>query len=158
MMHSGQEFARSKIIPENTNVEDEMKGKIDHNSYNKDNETNYINYNHAETNKELVDYYTGLIELRKKYPAFRQAKYEEITFYDSNENEFALGFHLSHGGDEFIVLFNANLSKEEKINLPEGKWGILVNKETAGIKVLDTISNEVVIEPSTGIVLKRKNI
>ena len=156
MIHAGQEFARSKVVPENVNVEDKMKGKIDHNSYNKDNETNYINYEHAKTNTELADYYTGLIELRKKYSAFRKAKYEEITFYDSNENEFALGFHLSHGGDEFIVLFNANSSKEENFHLPDGKWNVLVNKDSAGIKVLDTINKEVVIEPSTGTVLKKK--
>ena len=156
MIHAGQEFARSKVIPENINVEDEMKGTIDHNSYNKDNETNYINYNHTETNKELVDYYTGLIELRKKYSAFRKAKYEEITFYDPNENEFALGFHLSHSKDEFIVLFNANPSKEEKFHLPEGKWDVLVNKDNAGIKVLDTLIKEIVLEPSTGTVLKKK--
>ncbi len=156
MIHAGQEFARSKVIPQNINVEDEMKGMIDHNSYNKDNETNYINYKHAETNKELVDYYTGLIELRKKYPTFRKAKYEEITFYDSNENEFALGFHLSHSGDEFIVLFNANPSKEEKFLLPEGKWHVLVNKDKSGIKILDTITKEIILESSTGTVLKKK--
>ena len=156
MMHAGQEYARSKVIPENNNIEDEMKGKIDHNSYNKDNETNHINYNHVQTNKELVDYYTGLIELRKKYLAFRKAKYEEITFYDPNENEFALGFHLSHSGEDFIILFNANPSKEEKFHLPEGKWDVLVNKDNAGIKILSTITKEIVLEPSTGTVLKKK--
>lgn len=156
MIHSGQEFARSKVIPENVNVADEMEGMIDHNSYNKDNETNYINYEHSKVNQELVDYYKGLIKLRNTFPAFRKAKYEEITFYDSNENEFALGFHLSHGGDQFIVLLNANPSKEEKFNLPDGKWDILVNQNNAGIKILDTITEEVVLESSTGVVLKRK--
>jgi pullulanase len=156
MIHAGQEFARSKVISENNNVEDEMKGTIDHNSYNKDNETNYINYEHAKINKKLVDYYKGLIKLRNTYPSFRKAKYEEVTFYDPNENEFALGFHLSHGGDEFIVLCNANPSKEEKFHLPDGKWEVLVNKNNAGIKILDTVTKEVFLEPSTGIVLKKK--
>jgi pullulanase len=158
MIHAGQEFARAKVIPLNTNANDPMKGMIDHNSYNKDNETNYINYEHSRVNQELVDYYKGLIKLRNTYPAFRKAKYEEVTFYDFNENDFALGFHLSNGGDEFIVLCNANPSKEEKFHLPEGKWEVLVNKNNAGIKILGTISKEVVLESSTGVVLKRKNI
>lgn len=157
MIHSGQEFARTKIIPFNIDVEDPMKGMIDHNSYNKDNETNYINYRHAKINEELVNYYRGLVKLRNTFPAFRRAKYEEITFYDFNKNEFALGFHLSHNNEELIVLLNANPSKEERFHLPDGKWGVLVNKENAGIKILNTFTKEVVLEPSTGIVLKRKN-
>src|SRR5664280_2464831 len=43
MMHSGQEFARSKVIARSY-VKDKNVGKLDHNSYEKDNETNYINY------------------------------------------------------------------------------------------------------------------
>jgi pullulanase len=158
MIHSGQEYARAKVIPLNTNADDPMKGMIDHNSYNKDNETNYINYNHAETNKELLDYYKGLIELRKKYPAFRRAKYDDITFYDINDNNFALGFHLSNNNDEFIVLFNANTSKDEEFLLPEGEWDVLVNKDTAGIKIINTVTKKLGLAPSTGVVLKRKNI
>ncbi len=41
MIHSGQEFARSKVISPNTKVKDPNIGKLDHNSYEKDNETNY---------------------------------------------------------------------------------------------------------------------
>ena len=44
MISEGQEFARSKVIPFNIPVDDPHKGMIDHNSYEKDNETNYINY------------------------------------------------------------------------------------------------------------------
>ena len=32
-------------------------GKIDHNSYDKDNETNWLNYDHADANAVLIDYY-----------------------------------------------------------------------------------------------------
>src|SRR5574341_42511 len=53
MIHEGQEFARSKVIAK-TNVPDPHAGQIDHNSYNKDNETNWINFQHAEMNRELT--------------------------------------------------------------------------------------------------------
>ena len=61
MIHEGQEYARSKVIYADKNVKDTNKGKMDHNSYEKDNETNYLNYKHVELNNELYDYYGGLI-------------------------------------------------------------------------------------------------
>jgi pullulanase len=156
MIHSGQEFARSKVIPSDIKAPDTAKGTIDHNSYNKDNETNYINYNHAKINEELLNYYKGLIELRNTYPAFRRAGYQQAVFYTINDNEFALGSHITYSGNEFIVLLNANLSKEEEFHLPEGNWDVLVNEESAGIKVLGTITQKVIVKPSTGIILKKK--
>ncbi len=55
---------------------------IDHNTYNKDNETNYLNFKHAEINQELFSYYQGLIKLRKKHDAFRKASYDSFKFVD----------------------------------------------------------------------------
>jgi pullulanase/glycogen debranching enzyme len=156
MIHSGQEFARSKVIPYNIDVPDTAVGTIDHNSYNKDNETNYINYKHAQINEELLKYYKGLIHLRSRYEAFRRAEYNDVSFYSITDNEFALGYHLVYKGDEFIVLFNANRDKDEEIVLPEGKWDILVNEEFAGVDGLETITQKVIIKPSTGMILKKK--
>ena len=80
MISEGQEFARSKVIPFDIPVDDPHKGMIDHNSYDKDNETNYINYEHAKINSDLLNYYKGLIELRKKYDAFRRVDYNDVIF------------------------------------------------------------------------------
>jgi pullulanase/glycogen debranching enzyme len=156
MIHSGQEFARSKVIPYNIKIKDPKKGMIDHNSYDKDNETNYINYNHADTNRDLLDYYKGLIAIRKEYPAFRRAKYEEVTFYEIKDNEFALGFHINRGGNEFIVLFNAHPKKNEEFHLPAGEWNILVNEDNAGVNVIGSVKDKIILEPSTGMVVKKR--
>ncbi|MFH1194949.1 MAG: alpha-amylase family glycosyl hydrolase [bacterium] len=156
MIHSGQEFARSKVIPFEVTEPDEDKGMIDHNTYNKDNAVNYINYHHAEINKELVDYYKGLIALRNEYKAFRHAKYESIFFIEKEGNQFALGYELNSEGQHFIVLFNANPSREEIFELPKGKWEILVNESSAGIDPLNTVTKKYVLPPTTGAVLKLK--
>ena len=108
VISEGQEFARSKVIPKDLGVRDKHKGMIDHNSYDKDNETNYINYNHAKINEDLLNYYKGLIELRKKYEAFRRADYEQVHFFDVKENPFAMGYMLDYKSDKFIILFNAS--------------------------------------------------
>lgn len=157
MIHSGQEFARTKVIPHNIDVNDPHKGMIDHNTYDKDNEVNYINYNHAETNNELLEYYKGLIELRKKYNAFRRAEHNEVTFFSISDNQFAIGFHINHNKEEFIVLMNANFNTEEEFSLPKGKWNVLVNQSKAGTETIETKSGKIVVPPSSGVVLKKKN-
>ena len=65
-------------------------------------------------NKELVDYYKGLIELREKYDAFRRADYDDVIFFNVTDNEFALGYYLTYKEQNFIVMFNANPEKAEE--------------------------------------------
>ena len=155
MIHSGQEFARSKVIPL-TNQNDPHRGMIDHNTYDKDNEVNYINYDHAKMNQDLWDYYQGLIELRKEFQSFRRAEYDEVNFMDVKDNDFALGYEVNHNNENFIVLLNAHPKKEVVFELPKGRWDILVNSDKAGIKSISTVSGTITIKSSTGFVLKKK--
>lgn len=154
MIHAGQEFARSKVIETNNNIPDNAKGEVDYNSYNKDNTTNYINYNHVKLNTNLFNYYKGLIELRKTYKEFRRASTEEISFMENLQNKFTLGFRIKKEYD-FIVILNAEAEKEEEITIPEGKWEIVVNDTHAGASVISTVSGIIKIPPRTGLVLRR---
>lgn len=155
MIHSGQEFARSKVLPL-TNQNDPHRGMIDHNTYDKDNEVNYINYNHAKMNQDLWDYYKGLIELRKEFKSFRRAEYDEVKFISVHDNDFALGYEVKHEDENFVVLFNAHPLKEVVCELPKGKWEVLVNSDKAGIKTIETVSGIITIPTSSGFVLKKK--
>ncbi|MCX7875026.1 MAG: alpha-amylase family glycosyl hydrolase [Melioribacteraceae bacterium] len=156
MIHSGQEFARSKVIPYNISVKDTNKGRIDHNSYEKDNETNYINFNHAEINIGLFNYYKGLIDLRKNFDAFRKANYEDIIFYEHPNSKFGLSYLLNYKNQKFVVLFNADQNQKLDFPLPEGIWEVLVDKDTAGIKTLYVTGGILTLEPISGAVLKLK--
>ncbi|MHB1687488.1 MAG: alpha-amylase family glycosyl hydrolase [Ignavibacteriaceae bacterium] len=156
MIQEGDEFARTKVIPYNEDVPDTNKGKMDNNSYNKDNSTNYINYRHAEINSDLVNYYKGLISLREKFAAFRRAKYENVRFFNITDNPFALEYNVKYENENFIVLFNSNHNKDEEFILPEGKWEVYVNPETAGASSLGEVSGKIVLQPTTGFVLKKK--
>lgn len=153
MLHEGQEFGRSKVIAP-TDVPDPHIGKIDGNSYNKDNETNWINYFHAEMNRELVDYYRGLIALRKKYRMFRGAKPEQITFL-STGSPFCIAFQIrGEPLDEGIVILNADPKIPCSIELPQGEWAVFVNKDRAGISPIQWIRDQqVVVPPTSGLVL-----
>jgi pullulanase/glycogen debranching enzyme len=156
MIHEGQEFARSKVIPLDTGVPDPNKGHIDHNSYEKDNETNYLNFTHARLNTGLVDYYKGLIKLRTTYAAFRRAEYDEVKFFPQSANHFALGYTITHNGEQFVCLFNAHPTKAQDFTLPEGNYDILVNESNAGIKSLGKAAGVVTLSPSTARIFKRK--
>lgn len=156
MIHQGQEFARSKVIAPTTRP-DTNQYKIDHNSYDKDNETNWINYNHKLLNQELFDYYKGLIRLRKFFPGFRRSARSDIQFLE-NGNEFGLGFWIdkkSSGDDHHLmVLMNGHSEDDITFSLPEGAWSIIANGEIAGTdKIRDNVAGELSVPATTGIVL-----
>ncbi len=157
MIHAGQEFARSKVIPKDIDVPDDHKGQIDHNSYNKDNATNYINYDYVDLNKDLFDYYKGLIALRKEFDAFRYAEYEDVNFIENEASEFAFAYNIVQNDDEFFVAFNADPKTNVEFSLPEGIWDLLVNEKTAGLESLVELDGKLNLNPSTGAVLKKKN-
>jgi len=156
MIHSGQEFARSKVIPFDILVDDSHKGMIDHNSYEKDNETNYINYNHIKINEELFNYYKGLIELRKTYEIFRNAEFNDVNFKDLKDKPLALYYSMDSGEAEFNVIFNANPKLSLSVILESGEWDVLVDENSAGVKPVRIVSGTVTAPPSSGMVLKKK--
>jgi pullulanase/glycogen debranching enzyme len=154
MIGEGQEFARSKVIYKQLGIHDSDKGKLDHNSYNKDNETNYINYKHADINKDLVDYYKGLIKLRNTYEAFRRADYNEIAFFDHPNDQFGLAYLIKYHDESFVVLFNADPEKELEFPLPQGKWDVIVDGTHAGITPLYKAEGKIKLRSVSGMILK----
>ena len=153
MMHAGQEYARSKVIAK-TDAPDTLQGTIDHNSYNKDNATNYLNYHHATMNNQLIDYYRCLIELRKAYPLFGSTDRENIRFLDQSD-PFVLGYHITgQYSSQAVVLLNANPDKSLRFTLPPGKWSLVVDGIQAGVHAIEQgIQGEVKASSRTGLVL-----
>jgi pullulanase/glycogen debranching enzyme len=154
MIHAGQEFARSKVIAFEENIHDEHFGMLDHNSYNKDNETNYINYLHVQKNKELFNYYKGLIKLRKKHEAFRRADFENYIFKEKKSNEFSIEYLLKYRNNTYFIALNANPQKTTTYNLPDGWWKILVDKNIVMNRKNKSLKGKITLEPTTGIVLQ----
>ncbi|MBN1560176.1 pullulanase [candidate division KSB1 bacterium] len=157
MIHEGQEWARSKVIAP-TPAPDKEIGHIDHNSYNKDNQTNWLNFAHAARNADLLDYYRGLIALRKAHPAFRRAVKLDFEFFTVQDNPFAVVYKIDRFGSgdshDFIVAINGNRRDEAEIELPPGDWQVVVDGQVAGARVIRTARKSVTIPPSTGMVLR----
>ena len=158
MLHAGQEFGRSKVIAD-SDVPDSTPGVIDHNSYEKDDETNWINYDHCEMNRPLFEYYRGLIALRLKYPFLRRGELSQYTFLVP-PTPVAGGFIVREekGKKEMAVLVNPNREHAADYQLPAGGgWRVLVNGERAGTETIGRFDGEhIPVPPSQCMVLLRE--
>lgn len=164
MIHEGQEFARSKVIAQ-TDVPDKHIGRIDHNSYEKDNETNYINYAHAKLNAELVDYYKGLIALRKANPILSSAPKSAVQFIDAKDT-LVVAFKLDKQAynanaekkseHDFLVVMNGHARKSVDFLLPDGEWQIIANdKKVSPLETMGTVRGRISLPASSGFILKQ---
>jgi pullulanase len=157
MIHEGQEYARSKVIAP-TDVPDTNVGRIDANSYNKDNETNYLNYNHKSFNQELYDYYKGLIALRAKYPVLNNVPADSVRFLPTKD-DFLIAFRLpsvqkGKAAGSIVVILNGNQTETARFTLPTGKWGIVADaKRVNAVKPLRMVTTTAVVPPCSGMIL-----
>lgn len=123
-IHGGEEILRTKYG--------------NHNSFNAGDKINQIDWSRKVKYKDVFEYYKGLIELRKKHPAFRMAEAHDIKenlfFLESPENTVAFILKNNANGDKWhkiAVIYNPTKVNVE-IKLPEGKWCVVVDGEKAG--------------------------
>jgi pullulanase/glycogen debranching enzyme len=157
MIHAGQEFARSKIIAKSPHG-DPDEGKIDHNSYQKDNKTNWLNYNHLKENRELFDYYRGLIQIRMESPALRKCDPEEICF-DYYGDPLLISFFVSGNSTndmyDYYIILNGNAYQQNEQTLPSGTWELLADHKIATTQTTNFVSGQVNVPAQSGILLRK---
>lgn len=160
MIHAGQEWARAKLITDHTG-KDQNAGKLDHDSYNKDNETNWLNFNEISSNQELFDYYLALIELRKKSVALRKALPEEINFKvytDPLHITFSISGESTKDSYDYFISLNGNTTKSHSIHLPPGSWEIVVNDKICDLNGIKSVQKEYNVLKSSGVVLRKLRV
>lgn len=159
LMHAGQEFARSKVIVKTRGVYDPNMGKLDHDSYAKDNETNYINYEDKEVNADLFTYYRDLIAIRKAFPELRSADRMHITPIFGKGSEFALGYISRSASRTCTVLLNASASEAAVFKIDDGHWSIHADTDRASLKALDQIEGgKIELAPRSQYLLVKNHI
>lgn len=147
---AGQEFLRSKPFPGGS--------VFDHNSYKSPDAINSLKWNRKSEFKDVVNYYKGLIALRKAHNAFRMYENsqvaENLQFLD-NLPQHVVGFLLK--GDEtleeIVVFFNPN-------NYPVklyafGEYGVYADGKYAGAEPCRKVSGDYEVDPISAIVLGR---
>lgn len=149
-LQAGEEFARTKLG--------------DDNSYCSSAEVNMMRWNRAEEYQELVEYYKGLIRLRKNLPGLydKTASAFERIFRRQIHCPGVVSFHVDNRSDrvteweELLVIYNAN-DENCAIPLSGGEWVILADKtETDCRKTIDGTVKNINAEAHGGMLLGRK--
>ena len=137
-IHAGEEFARTK--------EDE-NGQLIENSFKSSDFVNKLRWTRREEYTNLMEYYKGLIKLRKTYKSFRMNSNNDIKnnlfFLEKGINfncDNVVAYTLKEGSKKIAVIFNGN-DTEVEVKLPENNWSILVDENTAGIEEISKIDN-----------------
>ena len=155
-IHAGDEFARTKVNAD---------GSLNENSYNSPDSVNKLDWNRKIQYKDLFNYYKGLIELRKSHKAFRMDNTADIqnnlkflqkgkNFKEENVVAYTInGKAVGDEWDNIAVIFNAN-NEEVEVTLPLNDWNIVVNENSAGVKILGNVEgNQVKVAPKSAYVL-----
>ncbi|AFG38096.1 alpha-amylase family glycosyl hydrolase [Spirochaeta africana] len=168
MLHLGQEWARGKVVPDLTGEVDEVtdRGRIGTasdnivfntptpNSYMLDNETNWINFDHVEFNRPLVDFYRGLIELRIAEPLLGRAESDQIDLLRDSSNRYALGTNID---GQIIGFVNADRDNTATFSVPQGTYSVVVEGSSAGTEELrEFTGSEITIPEASGLIMIRK--
>lgn len=124
-MQAGEEFARTKFGDEN--------------SFRSAPEVNMLDWNRTVEYRELVDYYKGLIRLRKKLPGLcdksktAALRIRKKTIHAEKVVSFRVDnrdFDEAGKWEELFIIYNA-LPEAYAIELPDGDWEILADGRKA---------------------------
>jgi pullulanase len=122
-IHAGEEFGRTK-------------GGIK-NSYCSSADTNRLDWERAWENRDLVDYYRGLIALRKQLPGLQdktEAAFQRILRSTDVAHNCAAVLLDNRGENsrwqQLYLCFNCGM-EDRVLTLPDGSWQILADGEDA---------------------------
>ena len=154
-IHAGEEIARTKV---------DENGKLIENSFNSSDKVNKIYWDRKEKYKDLCEYYKGLIKLRKEYKAFRMNTNEEIQQninFLENRKDFKVdnlvayiinSKNIDSKVSKIAVIMNASM-QEEKVDIKDSNWGVVVNSEIAGTNIIEEVSTNIVSVPAKSIMV-----
>ncbi len=148
-MLAGEEFARTK--------------RGDHNSYRSPDSVNSIDWTRTITYRELVEYYKGLISIRKKFSLLTQASEDSVhKTYMTYNGKVIAGTMANVNGDvnEYkymaIVVNNTNdkceFELKSKYDLPN-RWYVIADHDTASGEAIRAFDNNFEIRPHSALVI-----
>jgi pullulanase len=132
----------------------------DRNSYASPDKINRIRWENAGKYREVIQYYAGLIGLRKEHPAFRmnsKTDMDAVTILSAGDNTVAFTIDGMAAGDSWRTIYVAYNSsdKPETLELPQtvAVWLQVVNAEKTGLETLGSAEKNVILPPLSMAVL-----
>ncbi|MDR1466781.1 MAG: type I pullulanase [Treponema sp.] len=147
---AGDEFLRSKLG--------------DPNSYTSSDAVNQIRWENVSKYKDVVEYYAGLIRLRKEHPAFRMSERADIEkhleVYDDEGGIVSFLLKDNANGDSWrsiFVVYNG-FDQPQTVVLPEvdAVWTQVVTDEKAGVEPLNEVQGRITVPRFSAAVLYTK--
>ena len=131
-IHAGQEFLRTKLGDEN--------------SYKSSDIVNRLDWLRREKNNDTVEYFKGLIKLKKEHKAFRFSTKEEIqnSITPLSLENNVIAYHITSDDvwESIVVIHNAN-TEAVSVSLPENAvWEVVVKEGQAGIESIESVSGD----------------
>lgn len=143
---AGEEFARTK--------------QGDHNSYKSPDSINAIDWTRVKTYNNLVQYYKGLMAIRRVYSPFRAADSSAINTTYCVETGSAIGYTIRNTsssaskewGTVAVLVNNASYAQTLSLKMNGGtmpsNWVIVANGDKAGLEQLGTVSGSSISVPA----------
>ena len=141
---AGEEFCRTK--------------NGDENSYSSGKALNQLDWMSLETYGDVVDYYKGLIEIRKNISAFSDptsATANSINYFDDMPNGVIAYSINDPVYSKVVVIFNSS-EETATVNI-DGTYAQLADATTAGMQNLGTVTDKVKISSKSAAVLVDKS-
>ena len=142
-IHAGDEFLRSK-------VNSKCKLGFDDNSYRSGDEVNSIKWNDKTKNKEVFNYYKGLIEFRKNNDLLKMTERKEINdrveFEEIDEGVILYKIKDNVGKVKMITAFNG-MNRDYTLELPIGiTWNVYIDEKSAGNSIIRKVKDKIVVK------------
>lgn len=139
-IEAGDEFLRSKNLVSN--------------SYNdNDPRVNPINWTLKAKNKDIFNFYKGMIELRKAHSAFRMTEKAAVdravdfaTNMPANLVEYVIRNHANGDSWKNILVIYNGAGQGRDLKVP-GNWQIVANDRQAGVETLQLAKDRIHVEP-----------
>ncbi len=136
-IHSGEEILRTKTSETNPDVKYS-------NSYNSGDYVNQISWKSRTENKDVLEYYKGLISFRKAHKGLHfltQKKLNKNLVFIKELPENVMGYYITEPVNFFVdnqicLLFNPTNEVVEYVPAA-GTWEIYVNAEQAGTECIE---------------------
>ena len=151
----------SQGIPFIFNGEEVLRDKKGvHNSYKSPDSVNAIDWNHKTTYRDVLDYYCGLIAMRKAHPAFRQGSADlvrkNVEFLVAKDCVVAYkisGKDVDDAWKNIIVILNSN-KKPVSVDIPQNNYTVVCSGGKINLNGLDKLSaNKVNVAPQSATII-----
>ena len=142
---AGEEMLRSKPMGD---------GKFDENSYKSSDEINNIRWDlikDGSMEKEMLEFYKGLIKMRKSYSIFTDnSTVISGEALDETDGRAYVTINDATGGKALIVINPTPLDMTYDL---DSQWNMICNGVKAGAEVIETISDKVNVPAYSAVVL-----